>query len=660
LGVWLPALVLWLPLLVVAAIGLTGTAPLAAAETSATTASTAGEIVIAAAGDIAKCTHDNDEATAQLLDAIAPTAVLALGDNAYPSGTDAEFAACYDPTWGRHKAKTYPVPGNHEYQTPGASGYFNYFGAAAGDPTKGYYAFDVGTSWRFYALNSVCSAVSCAAGSAQEQWLRADLAANPRSCTAAFMHFPRFASGESGVRRNNPNLAALYQAFYDASGDLWLVGHNHQYERLTRLSPTGAIDLERGIRNFVVGTGGAALYAFGPPNTGSEVRTAVYGVLKLTLRDAGYDWEFVPVAGSGDSGTDTCGAAPGPGNAAPLVNAGLDQSITLPASATLDGTVTDDGQPSPPGAVTTTWSMTSGPGMVTFGDASAVDTTADFAVAGTYVLRLTADDSALSSFDELRITVTEGVPPGSDLYFSLRAAATVGGVSAANEDIVLFDGSWSLAFDGSDVGLGSLRIDAFSWIDADTLLLSFDAPGSAGGAGAVDDSDIVRFEATSLGTNTAGSFFLYFDGSDVGLTTDAEDVDALELLTGGQILVSSTGAMSVSGAAAADEDLVSFTPSSLGDVTAGGFSLYFDGSDVGLGDSGEDVDAAAVDSSGNILLSTTDVFAVTGVSGQDEDVFVFAPTSTGSTTAGSYMSTLYFDGSSVNLAGNDVFAIDLP
>lgn len=651
---------MWLPPLVFATIGLMGSGPQASANTLADATPVAGEVVIAAAGDIAKCTHDNDEATAQLLDSIAPERVLALGDNAYPSGTDAEFAGCYDPTWGRHKAKTHPVPGNHDYQTAGASGYFNYFGAAAGDPTKGYYAFDVGTSWRFYALNSVCSAVTCAAGSAQEQWLRADLAANPRSCSAAFMHFPRFASGESGLRRNNPNLAALYQAFYDASGDLWLVGHNHQYERLTRLSPTGAIDLERGIRNFVVGTGGAALYQFGPPITGSEVRTAVFGVLKLTLRDAGYDWEFVPVAGSGDTGTDTCGAATGPGNAAPIVNAGSDQSIRLPASASLDGTVTDDGQPSPPGAVTTTWSMTSGPGTVTFGDATAADTTADFSQAGTYVLRLTANDGALSAFDELRVTVTEGVPPSSALYFALRAAGTVGGVSAANEDIVFFDGSWSLAFDGSDVGLGNLRIDAFSWIDADTLLFSFDAPGSAGGAEAVDDSDIVRFEATSLGTNTAGSFFLYFDGSDVGLTRDAEDVDAVELLTSGLILVSSTGALSVSGASAADEDLVSFTPTSLGDVTAGSFSLYFDGSDVDLSASGEDVDAAAVDASGNILLSTTDLFAVTGVSGQDEDVFVFDPTSTGSTTAGSYASMLYFDGSSVNLAGNDVFAIDFP
>ncbi len=269
-----------------------------------------GDIVIAAAGDIAGCTQSVDSATAQLLDSIAPHGVLTLGDNVYPDGADAEFTGCYDPTWGTHKMMTHPSVGNHDYHQLGASGYFNYFGAAAGDPTNGYYAVDFG-AWRFYALNSNCAVVPCSAGSAQEQWLRDDLMANPRTCTAAFMHHPRFASGASGVRRDNPSMGALYQAFYEASGDLWLVGHNHQYERLSRLSPTGAIDLEQGIRNFVAGTGGAGLYVFGPPVTGSEVRSMTHGVLKLTLRAGGYDWEFVPVPGSSftDAGTDVCGAA---------------------------------------------------------------------------------------------------------------------------------------------------------------------------------------------------------------------------------------------------------------------------------------------------------------------------------------------------------------
>jgi hypothetical protein len=270
-----------------------------------------GDPVIVAAGDIAGCAYDEDEATAQLIDAIAPTRVITLGDNAYENGTDADFANCYHPTWGRHKAITNPSPGNHEYYTPGATGYFNYFGAAAGDPARGYYAFDLG-SWRLYALNSNCSDVPCGTGSAQEQWLRADLAANPRSCKLAYMHHPRFASGTTEDRRNNTTVAALYRAFYEASGDLWLVGHNHTYERLTRLDPSGAIDLERGVRNFVVGTGGTSLYAFGTAVTGSELReNTTRGVLRLTLGGAGYSWTFVPIAGRTfrDSGTDGCAGA---------------------------------------------------------------------------------------------------------------------------------------------------------------------------------------------------------------------------------------------------------------------------------------------------------------------------------------------------------------
>jgi DNA-binding beta-propeller fold protein YncE len=282
--------------------------------------------------------------------------------------------------------------------------------------------------------------------------------------------------------------------------------------------------------------------------------------------------------------------------------------------------------------------------------------------------------SAVSVFSRNATTgaITQlGAPPSPPppveqraLSFSLRGAATIGGVSAANEDILSFDGTtrFSLSFDGSDVGLGSLRIDAFSWLYADSLLLSFDAPGSVPGiAGTVDDSDIVRFDATSLGPTTAGAFRLYVDGSDVGLTTDAHDVDAVEPSADGRILVSTTGNLSLSGAIARDEDLLAFTATSLGDVTAGSFSLSFDGSDVGLGDAPEDVDAAAVDASGRIYLSTLDAFAVPGVSGQDEDVFVFSPTALDPpTTAGTYSNTLFFDGSSFGLGANDVFAIDLP
>jgi hypothetical protein len=264
-----------------------------------------GDPVLVGAGDISTCSSDNDEATAKLLDGIAGT-VFTAGDNAYPSGAPNDFASCYGPTWGRHLARTRPAVGNHDYGTAGAGGYFGYFGAAAGDPAKGYYSYDLG-AWHVVALNSNCSIVSCAAGSDQEQWLRADLAAHPSSCTAAYWHHPRFTSGTNHA----PELAVapLYQALYDLGADVVVTGHNHQYERFAPLDPGGTLDPLRGIAEFVVGTGGAELYGFGTPQVGSEARSADgYGVLTLTLHPTGYDWQFVPVPGNPftDAGSASC------------------------------------------------------------------------------------------------------------------------------------------------------------------------------------------------------------------------------------------------------------------------------------------------------------------------------------------------------------------
>jgi hypothetical protein len=235
-------------------------------------------------------------------------------------------------------------------------------------------------------------------------------------------------------------------------------------------------------------------------------------------------------------------------------------------------------------------------------------------------------------------------------------------VSAANEDIVAWDSSaFSVYFDGSDVGVASFNVDAFSVVSSNEILLSFAGSGSVPGiAGTVDDSDVVRFTATSLGETTAGSFELYFDGSDVGLTQSGEDVDAVELLADGSLLFSTTAGFSAGGVSAADEDLVRFVPTSLGTTTAGTWSLYFDGSDVGLSSSSENVDAVALDAAGALYLSTTGSFSVSGLSGADEDVFVFTPTSLGTTTTGSYSAPLFFDGSAFGLGSNDVNAIDLP
>ncbi|WP_367325806.1 DNRLRE domain-containing protein [Streptomyces sp. HUAS ZL42] len=280
-----------------------GTAPSPTPTTS--TPPPSGDPVLVGAGDIANCGVGGDEATANLLDGITGT-VMAIGDTAYPDGTASDFTNCYDPSWGRFKARTKPATGNHEYHTTGASGYFNYFGASAGDPTKGYYSFDLG-NWHVVALNSNCSIVSCAAGSAQEQWLRSDLAASTKQCTVAYWHHPRYTSGSS--HGPNTSVKPLYQALYDNNAEVIVTGHNHNYERFAPMDANGATDSTRGIRQFVAGMGGTGLGGFGTIQPNSEVRnSSTWGVLKLTLHAGSYDWQFVPEAGKTftDSGTNTC------------------------------------------------------------------------------------------------------------------------------------------------------------------------------------------------------------------------------------------------------------------------------------------------------------------------------------------------------------------
>ena len=264
-----------------------------------------GATVFVGAGDIASCSSSGDEATANLLDGIAGT-VFTLGDNVYQHGTDSEFASCYNPSWGRHKPRTKPAIGNHEYETPNASGYFNYFGAAAGDPAKGYYSYDLG-AWHIIHLNTECIEIGgCTAGSPEEQWLRADLAAHPALCTLALGHRTRFSSGSIG---SDGAMQPLWQALYDNGADVVLAGHAHDYERFAPQDPRGNLDPARGIVTFVVGTGGAFFTGVGTKKANSQVfQNDTFGVLKLTLRANAYDWQFVPVVGKTftDSGTANC------------------------------------------------------------------------------------------------------------------------------------------------------------------------------------------------------------------------------------------------------------------------------------------------------------------------------------------------------------------
>jgi hypothetical protein len=288
--------------------------------------------VIAAAGDIA-CDPDSSnfngglgqssacrqKYTADLMLGMSNLqAVLALGDNQYYCGGYSAFTQSYDLSWGKLKSITHPVVGNHEYLTSGGTGcdqsnlggagYFKYFGAAAGDPTQGYYAFNIG-SWRLYALNSNCSAAGgCSATSPQGQWLAADLAANPRTCVLAYWHIPLWSSGG----RAAANTKALTQILYNAGADVVLTGHDHTYERFAPQDPNSNPDPTNGIRAWVVGTGGANHTSLSALAPNSQVfNSNTFGVLKLTLHADSYDWQFIPATFTGngtftDSGTASC------------------------------------------------------------------------------------------------------------------------------------------------------------------------------------------------------------------------------------------------------------------------------------------------------------------------------------------------------------------
>jgi hypothetical protein len=301
----------------VAAGGATPGLPSVALTAAAALTPTAASPVIAAAGDIAcdpkdasfrggagTSTRCRMVATSDVLTGLAPAAVLPLGDTQYNKAAPSAYQQSYRPSWGRLDAIAHPVPGNHEYQNPGPAGYFAYFGTAAGS-APGWYSWDVG-AWHMVALNSNCAAVGgCGPGSPQEQWLRADLAAHPAACTLAYWHHAPFSSSRNG---DDPSVAPLFRALYDAAADVVLSGHNHQYERFAPLDPNGRADAARGVRSFVVGTGGKNLENFPTVRPGSEARSKTFGVLGLTLHPGGYDWQFHPVAGStfSDTGSGAC------------------------------------------------------------------------------------------------------------------------------------------------------------------------------------------------------------------------------------------------------------------------------------------------------------------------------------------------------------------
>jgi 3',5'-cyclic AMP phosphodiesterase CpdA len=260
--------------------------------------------VVFAAGDLADCPDALPEVAELARSLRGP--ILALGDIVHPGGSPEEYADCLDPVWGDLKDRMWPVPGNHDYQTPGAAGYYRYFGPAAGHPTEGFYSFDVGW-WHVIAINSFCSAIGgCRAGSPQMEWLLADLASNPSRCTLAYWHHPRYTSGSGASPRRT---AYLWQVLYGQGVDVVLNGHDHHYERFAPLSAAGEPDPDRGVRQFVVGTGGANLTRRVRAAPHSELWTRdFHGLLELTLYRARYEWRFLaaPAGEVIDAGRGIC------------------------------------------------------------------------------------------------------------------------------------------------------------------------------------------------------------------------------------------------------------------------------------------------------------------------------------------------------------------
>jgi hypothetical protein len=260
----------------------------------------ASDAVVVAAGDIAVCGAASTEATARLLDR-TPGTVLTLGDHVYPTGSAEQFARCYEPTWGRHRARTRPAPGNHDWEVDAGAPYFAQFGPAAGPHGVGYYAYELG-AWRVLSLNSN---VPANPGSDQYEWARNTLSTGVSFCTLAYWHHPLFSSGPNG---NNAQMRQMWRLLQSHGVDVVLVGHDHDYERFAPQDADGRAD-PHGIREFVVGTGGVNLYAPRARQPNSEVlETSSWGVLKLALKAGGYDWEFMPIDGQSfrDFGAAAC------------------------------------------------------------------------------------------------------------------------------------------------------------------------------------------------------------------------------------------------------------------------------------------------------------------------------------------------------------------
>lgn len=261
------------------------------------------DVILIGAGDISICGQDGDDQTAALLAQYPQALIFTAGDNSNEDGSLKQYTQCFGPSWGQFLERIRPAAGNHDYTSVDAADYFAYFGTAAGNPDAGYYSYDAG-SWHIVVLNSNCNRINCNPEGPQLTWLKADLESHPNACSLAIFHHPRFTSGltEGGALYN------FWDILYQYNTEIVINGHDHDYERFAPQNPLGQAD-PLGIREFVVGTGGASQYGLGTRKANSEVfHSGTFGVLKLTLGEGVYQWEFLPVAGESftDSGSGIC------------------------------------------------------------------------------------------------------------------------------------------------------------------------------------------------------------------------------------------------------------------------------------------------------------------------------------------------------------------
>ena len=402
--------------------------------------------VLLSAGNIASCGGDGDQLTAQILDTI-PGTVLTAGDNAFPNGTLTDYQNCYGPSWGRHKDRTFATLGNNEYDSGTADGSFDYFGDRAGPRGKGYYSFDRG-DWHIIVLNSNRNFVPLAAGSEQDQWLQADLAANTKLCTLAAFHQPRFFSSNFDGFTSSGPVKIFWDRLYAAGADVVLSAQEHHYERLAPMTPDGVVDAAHGLREFNVGTGGESVAMPTAIAASSEMIGSAFGVLKLTLLPDRYTWEFVPAAGETftDSGSGTCHDAPGsppPANHPPTAAAGGPYPGTEGAAVSFDGSASADADGD---ALTYAWS---------FGDGSSGSGTAPthiYADNGAYTVSLTVTDTHAGSSSPATTTATIAnaaptVNAGASQTVGILAEYTL---NATFHDPGGNDAPWSYAIDWGD------------------------------------------------------------------------------------------------------------------------------------------------------------------------------------------------------------------